>query len=96
MNITNGIENLSRTLEVRPSTAEVPGRNGSAAPETGLIQDEAHLSNVGTQVAQSASASDVRLDKVAAIRSALEAGTYQVPASAVAEKVITSMIEEGK
>jgi len=36
--------------------------------------------------------SDVRTDKVAGIQSALAAGTYNVSASAVATKVVNSML----
>jgi anti-sigma28 factor (negative regulator of flagellin synthesis) len=38
----------------------------------------------------------VRADKVAAMRAALTAGTYEVPASAVAAKVIDSMLGRGQ
>jgi anti-sigma28 factor (negative regulator of flagellin synthesis) len=34
----------------------------------------------------------VRTDKVAAVQAALAAGTYDVPASAVASKVVDSML----
>lgn len=96
MNVTNGIDNLSRVSGTQPAAAEVPARNAIATPEAGLSQDLAQLSSIGTQVAQSASASDVRLDKVAAIQSALQSGTYQVPASDVAQKIVDSMIENGR
>jgi anti-sigma28 factor (negative regulator of flagellin synthesis) len=47
-------------------------------------------------VAQSASASGVRADKVSAIQGALAAGTYNVPASAVAGKVVDAMLAGGR
>jgi flagellar biosynthesis anti-sigma factor FlgM len=65
-------------------------------PEAGLSHDIAQLSSVGTQVAQATSLSDVRMDKVAAIQSALQAGSYEVSASDVAQKIVESMIESGK
>jgi flagellar biosynthesis anti-sigma factor FlgM len=46
------------------------------------------------QLAQSAAGSDVRLDKVSSIQQAIQAGTYNVPASAVAQKVLTSMLAQ--
>ena len=38
----------------------------------------------------------VRTDKVAEIQAALQAGTYDVPASAVAAKMVDAMLERGK
>ena len=57
--------------------------------------DEATLSQAGTEVSQSASQEGVRADRVAAIQQAMAAGTYSVPASAVADKVIDSMMAAG-
>jgi hypothetical protein len=45
-----------------------------------------------TPVALSATDSDVRMDKVASIQAALASGTYNVPASAVASKMVDSMM----
>ena len=58
----------------------------------GLGGDEAHLSIAGGKIAQSAASLDVRLDKVASIQSAIEAGTYQIPAVEVAKKLISSLL----
>ena len=96
MNVSNGIENLSRALSSQPAATETPARSEVASQPAGLGGDQARLSTVATQVAQSASASDVRLDKVSAVQSALQTGTYQVPASDVAQKIVNSMLEAGK
>lgn len=96
MNVANGIDSLARVSSIQPTVATVPVKNADAAPETGLSHDSAQLSSVGAQVAQSAAVSDVRLDKVAAIQSALQSGTYQVPASDVAQKMVDAMIENGR
>jgi negative regulator of flagellin synthesis FlgM len=50
------------------------------------------LSSAGNEVSQTASDSGVRADKVAGIQAALAAGTYSVPASAIASKVVDSML----
>jgi len=61
----------------------------------GFAGDQATLSHAGTEVSQSASLEGIRADKVAAIQQALAAGTYTVPTSAVADKVIDSMLAGG-
>jgi len=90
MNVRNGIENLSQILPSQPAQTAAATKNKSSA--TTEHTDTANVSSVGTQVAQSAGDSDVRLDKVVGIQAALQAGTYQVPASAVAQKVIGALL----
>jgi negative regulator of flagellin synthesis FlgM len=92
MNVRNGIENLSQTLPSQAAPTAAPGKSGSIATPSGNQTDTAQVSTVATQVAQSAGASDVRLDKVASIQAALQAGTYHVPASAVAQKLIGALL----
>jgi flagellar biosynthesis anti-sigma factor FlgM len=50
------------------------------------------LSSAGSEVSQTASDSSARMDKVAEIQAALAAGRYNVSASAVASKVVDSML----
>jgi negative regulator of flagellin synthesis FlgM len=102
MDIRNSTEGLKTLLGV-PSTAPAqtqPVRSGSTSTSTAgssaLGGDTATLSSAGTEVAQSASASGVRTDKVSAIQGALAAGTYNVPASAVAGKVVDAMLAGGR
>ena len=55
-------------------------------------KDEVHISHVGRdyQIAKQAvaQASDIREDKVAAIKAGMEAGTYQVSNKSFAEKLM--------
>ena len=60
-----------------------------------LDPDWATLSTAGSQAAQSADEGDVREDKVAAVRAALTAGTYVIPASQVASRTIGAMLGLG-
>jgi negative regulator of flagellin synthesis FlgM len=96
MNVNNSIENLSPILSSQPVPVSGNVKGGNTAVPEGTQKDTAQVSAVATQVAQSASASDVRLDKVASIQAALQAGTYQVPASAVAQSVIDAMLAPEK
>jgi len=93
MNVRNDIENLSQILASQPAQ---PAAARSTQPAVQEDADTAQVSSVAAQVVQSAGDSDVRLDKVASIQAALQAGTYQVPASAVAQKVIESLLTPDK
>ena len=95
MEIRNSLEGLKTLLGVPSTEATKPQstKNTSTTDTAGLAGDRATLSNAGSEVSQAAAGSDVRTDKVAAVRAALAAGTYNVPASAVAGKVIDAMLE---
>jgi len=54
--------------------------------------DQASVSSTGGLVSQALATPDVRLDKVAEIRSQISQGTYQVSASAVAGKIVDSLL----
>lgn len=95
MEIRNNAETLKALLGV--SSSESAQRVKSEGPQTSdtpaiFTGDEATLSGIGAAM-QSASGQDgVRLDKVAAVQQALAAGTYHVPPSKVANKVIDAML----
>jgi len=95
MDIRNSLEGLRSLLGTAgtASTAAQPAR----APQAGINSeamgaDRATLSSAASHVAQSASETGVRMDKVAGIQSALAAGTYAVPPAAVASKVVDAML----
>lgn len=95
MEIRNNVEALKAFLGVSSlastQASQIRGNENTAA-QTAFAGDEATLSHAGTEVSQSAAEAGVRSDKVAAIQQALAAGTYNVPASAVAGKVIDAML----
>ena len=97
MEIRNTAEELKAILGVaRESPAQAQAiRGGSAAAEGALARDRATLSGAGTEVSLNAADEGVRTDKVAEVRAALAAGTYHVPASAVASKLVDSMLSAG-
>lgn len=57
-----------------------------------LDGDWATLSTAGSSIAQAAGDAGVREDKVSAVRASLAAGTYSVPAQAVASRAIGVML----
>jgi negative regulator of flagellin synthesis FlgM len=96
MEIRNSLEGLKSLLGVNgtaPAAAESkrPVINGNP-PNT----DRATFSDAANEVAQAALEDGVRTEKVASVQAALAAGTYGVPASAVASKVVDAMLGGGR
>ncbi|GGH14678.1 flagellar biosynthesis anti-sigma factor FlgM [Silvibacterium dinghuense] len=74
-----------------PHSAIATGAEFASASQATI--DTASLSTAGTAAsAASSTASEVRGEKVAAMQSALASGTYSVPSSEVAGKVIEHML----
>jgi flagellar biosynthesis anti-sigma factor FlgM len=93
MDIRNGLDGLRSILgpaQAAPAAA-APKSTSSAAGEI-LGTDQATLSSAGSKVSLAASEAGVRADKVAAIQTALAAGIYHVPASAVASRLVDAML----
>ena len=98
MEIRNNAEALKAFLGVSSpasTQAQQVGNQQNNTAQAGFAGDQATLSHAGTEVSQSAADEGVRADRVAAVQQALAAGTYSVPASAVAGKVIDSMLAGG-
>ena len=95
MEIRNNAEALKTLLGVPSSEVAkaVKARDAELKDSrTAFAGDEATLSGIGAAMQSAAGHDSVRLDKVAAIRQALEAGTYNVNASRVADKVMDAML----
>lgn len=93
MEIRSSFEGLKSLLGVNaaaPPAAQ--STTAQASPGGAFSADRATLSQAASEVAQSAGEDGVRADKVASIQSALAAGTYSVPASAVASSVVNAML----
>ena len=99
MEIRNDPEGLKALLGVStsatPEARPVRNTDTAAAAQAAFGGDQATFSRAATEVSQSAAQSGVRSDKVAAIQQALASGTYNVPASAVAGKMIDAMLGGG-
>jgi flagellar biosynthesis anti-sigma factor FlgM len=96
MDIRSSLEGLNSILgtETASSVAAKQTKGGSTAAASAAGSDQATVSSAGSEISQLADSSDVRLDKVTEIQSALASGSYNVAASAVASKVVDSMLGE--
>ena len=94
MDIRTGFDGLRSLLGVTQTSPSAPQpAKGGAAKESGpLSSDSATLSSAGSEVAQTATDGGARMDKVSSIQAALAAGTYNVPASAVASRMVDAML----
>jgi negative regulator of flagellin synthesis FlgM len=94
MDIRNSLDGLRTLLGVNPTVPSAPqGKTaGATIGSSGFDSDRATLSSAGNEVSQAVSGDDVRIDKVAAVQASLATGSYDVPASAVASKLIDAML----
>jgi flagellar biosynthesis anti-sigma factor FlgM len=58
-----------------------------------IADDEEKVSAAGMLISQASTGSDVRFEKVNALRNAIESGTYAVPAENVAQKLMNGMMK---
>jgi anti-sigma28 factor (negative regulator of flagellin synthesis) len=76
-----------------PGRAE-PGTHAAKPQSSGveeIADDEAQMGLAGTLISQASTGSDVRFEKVAALRKKIAAGTNGVAAEDVAEKLMDQM-----
>jgi negative regulator of flagellin synthesis FlgM len=94
MDIRGGVDGLKNLLGV-PSTGPTqsgPAKNETTSSTSALAGDRATLSSAGSEISEATSGSDARMERVAAVQGAIAAGTYSVPASAVAGKIVDAML----
>jgi flagellar biosynthesis anti-sigma factor FlgM len=93
MDIRNSLDGLRSLLGVNPAAQPATGAKSSATTTgSALVSDQATLSSAGSEVSLTAGEDGVRADKVSSVQAALAAGTYNVPASAVASKIVDAML----
>lgn len=95
MNVNNDLQGMQSVLAGQSVEKAQGGRAAQAASQAGNSADEATLSAAASAAAQASPDSDVRMDKVNQVRQALDAGTYNVPSAAVADKMMTQMMGKG-
>jgi len=96
MDIRSSMDGLRSLLGVNSTPSSgTQGKGSTAAAGSSFDSDRATFSSAGSEVSQAVSGESIRTDKVAAVQAALAAGTYSVPASAVASKLVDSMLAGG-
>ena len=97
MDIRTSVDGLKTLLGVPATQAQSQQAKSEASSAAGsLAGDQATLSSAGSQVSQAANESDVRMNKVTAVQADIAAGTYNVPESAVASKIVDTMLANGR
>jgi len=89
MNVSNDLQGLQQVLASQEVATQPGGKSQKSASMA--VQDNATLSPAASLAAQTAEDSDVRMDKVAQIQQAIASGSYNVPSSEVAGKIIEQM-----
>ena len=72
------------------SSGVLPGSSTSAPASQG--SDQATISSASGVLSTALTSSDVRTAKVASLQASINAGTYNVPASSVADKILSSIL----
>ncbi len=95
MEIRGGMDDLKTALGITsgPANGLRPVTADSEKQATALAGDLATVSSAGAVMQQSAAAGGIRSEKVASIQASLATESYQVPAAAVASKVVESMLQ---
>jgi negative regulator of flagellin synthesis FlgM len=105
MNVSNGItsarlpNDVSQVNGTAAAGKSAQGETGSVvsgaqgAGQARQVQDQASISSTGGLLSAAQSAPDVRAEKIAPIQAAINAGTYSVSSSDVADKLISSLLE---
>jgi flagellar biosynthesis anti-sigma factor FlgM len=103
MSYVNGVGNPQQTIGSITTSEAAPAKqaNASSGEISGLAEsnsnaqhaDQTTLSTTSGLVAHALEGSDARSEKVTSLQQTIAAGTYSVSSSAVADKIIQSLLE---
>lgn len=91
-NSVNAVNRAQQASEANSAAAARPESDSQAKLAEG--KDSATLGAGAALASHLANVSDVRMEKVAGVQQSLAAGTYQVDAGKVADKIIASMMQK--
>jgi flagellar biosynthesis anti-sigma factor FlgM len=89
----NGSVNGTSSAAAAAAAANSAKTEKSAEASPAAVKDQASVSSTGGLVAQALNTSDVRQEKVSALQSAIASGSYNVPSSEVASKIVDSLLK---
>jgi flagellar biosynthesis anti-sigma factor FlgM len=95
MDVRNSLEGLKTLLGVNQAAAAPAAgatKKQASTGGTAFDSDQATLSTAGSEVSHTAADGGVRMEKVAQVQAALQAGSYNIPATAVASKMVDAML----
>jgi negative regulator of flagellin synthesis FlgM len=93
MSYSNGIGDWKTLNPVAPAATENRQTQKPAASEPAAQADQAKLSSASELMTQALGTSDVRSSKVEELKQAIASGSYNVPSSDVADKMIQSLLD---
>jgi negative regulator of flagellin synthesis FlgM len=85
---TSGVGATARTQAAQRNAAT---RSSSAVDD--IASDSAKVSLAGAMLSQATTGSDVRFERVAALRQSIEAGTYNVSSADVASRLVDTLLK---
>jgi len=91
---SNGVNAVNRAQMSSEVSSVASGKQESSSNPAVGGSDSATLSAGARLASHMANVSDVRMDKVTGVQQALAAGTYQVDAGKVADKIILSILQK--
>ena len=92
MDIRSSLDGLKSLLGTSAAAPAASPKSGATAGGSGIGSDSATFSSAASEVSQSAGDAGVRKDKVSSIQAALSAGTYSINPSAIASRLVDSML----
>jgi flagellar biosynthesis anti-sigma factor FlgM len=97
MNISNDVSqaqiassSVANPLPSEPASS--PSRSPAGVSAGARSSDQATISSASGVLSTALTSSDVRTAKVASLQASINAGTYNVPASSVADKMLSSIL----
>lgn len=91
--LQRALNSIATTCVTQTNSAAATAKPNNAPAASPEQADQATLSSMGGLVSQALAGSDVRMDKVAKLQQAIASGSYSVPSSDVAGKMIDSLLE---